>query len=415
MIYTVKAPKEREIRGEVTLNGSKSISNRVLVVRALCGNDFTIENLSNADDTVVLDDLLSSNNTTLDAGAGGTTFRFLTAYLSTCTGEEHILTGSERMKQRPIGILVDALRVLGADITYLEKEGYPPLKIKGQQLVGGTLSIPASTSSQYISAILMIAPTLKGGLKLKLEGTVVSIPYIEMTLNLMAYFGICYSWHENIITIEEGAYDPKDFYVEADWSAASYYYSIAALTNVASIKLNGLTSNSLQGDAVIAEIMHRFGIDSVFDDQSKSVVITKKNMVFPDILEYDFLRCPDLAQTVVAMCGALKVNGKFKGLSTLKIKETDRVMALKNELSKFDVHFTEINKENWELSSEKFNKDIQPTIETYDDHRMAMAFAPLCLKSDEVFINDPLVVSKSYPNFWKDLNDLKITHAIKVV
>lgn len=404
--YEITPPTNGIVNGVITLNGSKSIANRALIIRALTKDGFDIRNLSNADDTLVLDNLLKSQAKVLDAGAGGTTFRFLTAYLATCEGREVVLTGSERMQERPIRLLVNALRTLGADIEYVKNEGFPPLKIKGKKLKGGKVTIPADTSSQYISALLMVAPTLEEGLVLELKGEIVSLPYILMTLNLMRYFGVESTLEGNIITVKSQTYQSKSFFVEADWSAASYYYSIAFLSNSAEITLNGLQKDSVQGDAVIADIFKDW-VETTFLESS--IVLKKKNLVLPKVFEFDFLECPDLAQTVLTALAAKNINGTFQGLKTLLIKETDRVAALDNELSKYGAHLKgEVSKNSWKLASVNFNADLEviPRIATYEDHRMAMSFAPLSLVTQKVEIEEPHVVTKSYPQFWEDLNSL---------
>jgi 3-phosphoshikimate 1-carboxyvinyltransferase len=309
------------------------------------------------------------------------------------------------MQQRPVKILVDALRQLGADISYEKNEGFPPLRIKGKKLSGGKISLPADTSSQYITALLLIAPKLEYGLELELTGTIVSLPYIQMTLKLMNEFEIATSFEGNKIKIEPGNYQAKPFFVEADWSAASYYFSIAALANEAKLELYGLTDQQIQGDAVIADIAKSFGVETVFSD--RKIVIEKKSKPNITAFEYDFLKCPDLAQTVVTLCAGSEIDMDCKGLQTLRIKETDRIAALNDEL--FDLglaEFSETGENAWQLQNcqpQVFNHHI---IKTYEDHRMAMAFAPLCLKAGEIKIEHPDVVSKSYPKFWEDLKSL---------
>lgn len=393
----------RSIRGSIRLSGSKSISNRALIIRALSGHDFPIHRLANAQDTVTLNTLLQSSSDTLDTGPAGTTFRFLTAYLSLQKGST-VLTGSERMKQRPIGVLVEALRQLGADIDYLEKKGYPPLKINSLKNSGdrSEVAIPASVSSQYISALLMIAPTLPHGLTLRLTGKIVSRPYIQMTLNLMAYFGISYTWEGNTISIAPQPYQNKPFTVEADWSAASYYYALAAFADDLDLELKGLFEESVQGDAVIAKMMEHFGIHTAYTDDG--IRLTKQAIDIPPF-DYDFLECPDLAQTVAVICGGLGVSATFTGLETLKIKETDRVDALFKELKKVGVDFIEQADGACKVSKKADLTQQSTTFATYEDHRMAMAFAPLALFGS-VFIEEPDVVKKSYPDFWKDLEKL---------
>lgn len=402
-VYTIKKSSDN-INAEIILNGSKSISNRVLIINALCNNQIQIDNLSNADDTIFLQHILQSKETVLDAGAGGTTFRFLTAYLATQEGREVILTGSERMQQRPIKILVDALQQLGADISYENNTGFPPLLIKGKKLKGGKVSLPADTSSQFITALLLIAPTLQDGLELELIGTIVSIPYIKMTLKMMEYFGVSSSFIGNIIKVKNNSYQPRPFFVEGDWSAASYFYSLAILANNATITLNGLTNQQIQGDSIIATIANDFGVETLFQD-NKIVLLKKAKPAF-EKWSFNFIECPDLAQTVIAFGAALQIKMNCQGLQTLRIKETDRIAALDNELQRLSLaSLIEIDENNWKLfplNKEK-NTTTNNIIQTYDDHRMAMAFAPLALVLNEININEPNVVTKSYPIFWKDL------------
>ncbi|MEM6700368.1 MAG: 3-phosphoshikimate 1-carboxyvinyltransferase [Bacteroidota bacterium] len=398
------------IRGEITLNGSKSIANRALIIRALCKEDFEIELLSNSKDTVTLNELidkmkqenLNSEPLVLDTGAAGTTYRFMTAYLAMQKGTQ-ILTGSERMKQRPIGVLAEALKKLGANIEYLEKEGYPPLKIAAPTTIGtnNRLSISAGTSSQYISALLMIAPTLPNGLELTLEGKIVSIPYIKMTLSLMAYFGVHHTWEGSTISIAPQKYQAKTFKVEADWSAASYYYALAAFSDELDLQLNGLFENSVQGDSVLSEMMQAFGIRTVFNE--KGVQLLKEDRLPRATFQYNFLECPDLAQTIAVICGGLGIEARLSGLETLRIKETDRIAALKTELDKVDVIVQPEGDEVMEIEGKAYINT--PTFDTYEDHRMAMAFAPLAMM-DTIQINEPMVVVKSYPAYYEDLRQL---------
>ncbi|MCC6584926.1 MAG: 3-phosphoshikimate 1-carboxyvinyltransferase [Chitinophagales bacterium] len=413
--FHIKKPAQDSLNGSIQLNGSKSISNRVLIIDALCNNQIAMENLSNADDTVFLKNILQSKESVLDAGAGGTTFRFLTAFLATQEGREVVLTGSDRMQLRPIKILVDALVQLGADITYEKNQGFPPLRIRGRKLKGGKISLPADTSSQFITALLLIAPTLEEGLELELTGTIVSVPYIKMTLKMMEYFGINTKFEGNNINVASGNYTPKPFYIEGDWSAASYFYAIAVLAKNASIELKGLTNQQIQGDAVIAFISNSFGVETTWKENA--VEIRKVSKPDFSVFNFDFLECPDLAQTVVAFCAALKIELHCKGLQTLRIKETDRIAALDTELQKLGLaSLVELDSNNWKLISNNLTTHDSrlTTIKTYDDHRMAMAFAPLSLKLNELIIEDANVVSKSYPLFWKDLERLgfEITTAI---
>ena len=400
-IYSISKENQR-IVGEITLAGSKSISNRALIIHALCDEDFSIARLANAKDTQLLQALLKSESSVRDAGAAGTTFRFLTAYLSTKEGTQ-LLTGTERMKQRPIGVLAEALKKLGADISYVEKEGYPPLKI-GAPTGFGTkqeLHIAANTSSQYISALLMLAPTFPNGLKLYLDGEIVSRSYIEMTLRLIEYFGVQYRWEENCISIQAQKYQAKPFVVEADWSGASYYYALAAFAGELDLQLNGLFENSVQGDAVLAQMMVAFGVRTTFNE--KGVRLTKiKNHILPEVFEYDFILCPDIAQTLAVVCAGLGVKGRFTGLSTLRIKETDRILALEQELAKVGGKvYEDPNAENYFIVEGRASLEHTPSFRTYEDHRMAMAFAPLAMIGP-LNIEKPMVVVKSYPDFYQD-------------
>ncbi len=324
----------RPLHGTIDLAGSKSISNRALIIRALCGDDFPLHRLASAKDTDTLQALLAQKDATVyDAGAAGTTYRFLTAYLAFQPGTQ-ILTGTERMKQRPIGILVDALRQLGAQIDYVEKEGYPPLRIHAPKAAVATnqLSIAAGTSSQYITALLLLAPVMPQGLQLTLTGQIVSRPYIEMTLALMRYFGVEHSWEDQTITVKPQHYTGKPFTVEADWSAASYYYSMAALSGDVDLQLDGLFADSVQGDAVLTQMMTHLGVESTFNETG--VRLRKSGQTLSPLFEWDFLTCPDLAQTLAVTCAGLGVHGLFTGLETLRIKETDRIAALQTELAK---------------------------------------------------------------------------------
>ncbi|MFK7905147.1 MAG: 3-phosphoshikimate 1-carboxyvinyltransferase, partial [Chitinophagales bacterium] len=342
--------KDRNIKGNIKLDGSKSISNRVLIIRALCGDNFEIENLSTSDDTKAMLkalDQAQGNTARIDVGAAGTTMRFLTAFLSNKEGD-WILTGSERMKQRPIGVLVDALRTLGADIEYIENEGYPPLRVKGKKMDGGTVNINAGVSSQYLSALLMIAPVLQNGLSLKLEGDLVSKPYLTMTLKMMNYFEVKSEWiDEQTIFVPSQSYQTKPFFVESDWSAASYHYALAAFGEEVNLSLEGLLKESLQGDSVLPSIMKTFGVETVYGD--KVVHLSKKESTASDF-QYNFVECPDIAQTLAVVCGGLKIKGSFSGLVTLSIKETDRTAALQEELAKFDISFTKKQEDEWCLS-----------------------------------------------------------------
>ncbi len=391
------------IQGEITLDGSKSISNRILIIRSLCEEDFAIHRLSTSDDTNALIAGLKSQETTIDIGAAGTTMRFLTARMACMQGRKTILTGSERMKQRPIGVLVDALRSLGAKINYLENEGFPPIEIEGQQLSGGRLEISAGISSQYLSALLMIASSLEQGLELVLLGELVSRPYLEMTLKIMEQMGVKHEWIGQSIIVPAQKYQAKEFTVEADWSAASYHYALAALADKVDLQLNGLFEESTQGDSVLASMMQHFGIETKFTESG--IHLSKQNKEI-QVFNYDFIECPDLAQTLVVLCAALGIEGHFSGLQTLAIKETDRTLALQTELAKMQGVFKESEK-GWKLHTGKLKNDGTIAIDTYHDHRMAMAFAPLAMVFDTpLTIKDPQVVTKSYIRYWEDLQQL---------
>lgn len=398
------------ITGTIHLDGSKSISNRALIMQALAGiSNPLLDHLSTSVDTRLMQQLLMSTENVLDAGAAGTTFRFLTAYLAT-QGRELVLTGSERMKQRPIGELVNTLNDLGAGIEFVEREGYPPLRFTGKPLIQRKqkIRIRASISSQYISALLMIAPALPEGLEIQLVGEVISRPYIEMTLAMMKHFGIQSHWEEDTIRIAPQSYQPRLLYVEGDWSAASYYYSLAVIAKEVHLDLYGIKNQSLQGDSAIAGIGKLFNIDTEY--HSDHVTLTKSNQPLPPSIEWDFIQCPDLAQTVFTMCAATGVKGVFTGLQTLRIKETDRIAAMKAELEKVHVPFFQLpsrmSKQNeYHMVEGKAQFDHTPVFNTYEDHRMAMCLAPLALLHP-IEIEHPAVVAKSYPEFWTDLKSL---------
>ena len=401
MIYGISI-KERNIKATINLPSSKSISNRALIINALSYSPYPLLNLSDSDDTKVLSAALNSNNNKFDIGHAGTAMRFLTAFLAKIVGEWEV-TGSERMQQRPISILVDALNSLGGQIEYIKNDGFPPLKILGSRLIGKTIELDGSVSSQYISALLLIAPTIENGLTLKLKGEITSRSYIDLTLKLMAKFGIQFRWEENEITVPQQNYLPRDFTVEADWSGASYWYEILSLCNSGEILLKNLQLASLQGDANIADWFVQFGVIST--QKTDGVLLSKKENSSPEKLIHDFIENPDVAQTMACLCVAKKIPFLFSGLKTLKIKETDRISALQNEMAKFGAELTEPNE--GELAWDgKINQNIHienPVIETYHDHRMALAFAPIALSGLSLKINDPMVITKSYPGFWEDL------------
>ena len=400
--------KNKIVKATINLPSSKSISNRALIINALSYNPYPLQNLSDSDDTVVMSAALNSNNTKFDIGHAGTAMRFLTAFLAKIVGEWEV-TGSERMQQRPISILVDALNSLGAQIHYLKNEGFPPLKILGSHLTGKTIELDGSVSSQYISALLLIAPTIENGLTLKLKGDITSRSYIGLTLKLMAKFGIEYRWEGNKITVPEQNYFPREFTVEADWSGASYWYEILSLCDSGEILLKNLQLDSLQGDSNIAGWFKQFGVFS--SQEADGVLLTKSENIYPERLVHDFIENPDVAQTMACLCVAKKIPFHFSGLKTLKIKETDRISALQNELAKFGAKLKgpAPGELAWDGKILSTLKKENPIIETYHDHRMALAFAPMALAGFSIQINHPLVVTKSYPGFWTDLQKVEFS------
>ncbi|MBN1767649.1 MAG: 3-phosphoshikimate 1-carboxyvinyltransferase [Prolixibacteraceae bacterium] len=404
MQYTIQ-PTTKSLTGEITLPTSKSISNRVLIINALAYSPFTVQNLSNSDDTRVMEQVLNSNTDKFDIGHAGTAMRFLTAFLSKIVGKWEI-TGSQRMQRRPIKILVDALNKLGAKIEYINNEGYPPLRIWGSNLKGGKLELDGSISSQYISALLMIAPTIEDGLELTLTNHITSASYIDLTLRLMAQFGIEYKWNDNVITIKKQNYKPIPYTVEADWSGASYWYQMAVLANDTDILLKGLQLDSLQGDCAQAKWFEDFGIVSTQEEHG--VRLQKKEIRLPEIYNQNFVENPDIAQTFAVMCVCKGIPFHFSGLETLKIKETDRIHALITELGKMGAELTEPahGELAWNGNLDEVMFEDTPEIDTYHDHRMALAFAPAALSCNTIKINDPGVVTKSYPGFWDDLKNV---------
>ena len=389
------------LKGSIVLPASKSIANRALIIHALSYSPYPIENLSDSDDTRVMEKVFNSNTNHFDIGHAGTAMRFLTAFLSQIVGE-WVITGSDRMKQRPIGILVDALNKLGAKIEYLENDGFPPLKIYGSHLKGCVLELDGSVSSQYISALLMIAPTVEGGLTLRLKNKIMSRPYIDMTLKLMQQFGVQHVWKGNEIRIAEQPYKARPFSVEADWSGASYWYEMAVLADEVDLELTGLTTESLQGDAMIAKWFGQLGIDTLATEKGSRLV--KNGLPLPKFLQLNFIENPDVAQTFAVLCVMKQIPFHFTGLETLKIKETNRIAALQDELAKFGAQLTEPahGELKWD-GTFPIEKHAVPEIETYHDHRMALAFTPACHAYGSVEILDPMVVTKSYPSFWEDL------------
>lgn len=407
---------EHLLNTTIHLSGSKSINNRLLILNEILELNLKLENKSTSEDSLLLqnalDQIKNKKNTIIDIHHAGTDMRFLTAFLTTKEGE-WTLTGSERMKQRPIGELVTALKNLGADISYLENENFPPLKIKGKKLTGGKIEIDGSVSSQFISALLLIAPTFENGLELTLKNEVVSWPYIKMTLDLLKEFDVKVSSVLNKITVlpkqdkNQGTSD-KLFFVESDWSSASYWFSIVALSENAEITLTGLKNRSSQADSVLPELYKQFGVSSSFiNDQLKLI----KNSKSVNQFEYDFTNCPDIAQTIAITCFGLGINATLTGLKTLKIKESDRIVAVKTELEKFGAILTitdnsiEIKDSGYKIQDSRLDSnDLR--LDTYNDHRMAMSFAPLALLYKHLYIQNPDVVSKSYPLFWEDLKSV---------
>lgn len=398
MHYKLSAPSS--VKTVIQLPASKSISNRALIINALGNGIFIPKNLSDCDDTRVMIKALTEKNEVIDIMAAGTAMRFLTAYLSVTPGER-IITGTERMQQRPIQILVNALRELGADIEYAGVEGFPPLRIKGVSLIKNEITLKGNVSSQYISALLMIGPVLTNGLTLHLSGEIISRPYINLTLQLMKEFGAKASWAtENTITVASHPYTSIPFTVESDWSAASYWYQIAALSENAEIELIGLFEKSDQGDSKGAAIFAHLGVDTIYTERGVRLV---KRKIQATQIEENLIEIPDLAQTFVVTCALLNIPFRFTGLQSLKIKETDRIEALKTELKKLGYLLREENGSVLSWDGERCEPEATPEIRTYEDHRMAMAFAPAVIKFPTLQIADPHVVSKSYPKYWQNL------------
>ena len=410
MQYEIKAPQV--LNQTIKLPASKSISNRALIIHALSGGAILPNNLSDCDDTTVIIDALQNNPHEINIKAAGTAMRFMTAFLSVKDGEEHVLTGTERMKHRPIGVLVDALRHLGADIKYAGEEGFPPLRIKGRKLEGGLLEVPGNISSQYISALLMIGPTLKNGLTLRLTGDVISRPYIDLTLWTMREFGADADWSDfETISVAPKPYKERTYFIENDWSAASYWYEMMALSTHEDdeIRLEGLMDGSKQGDSSVRYIFSLLGVKSTFESREEGVPTTvtlrHTNRCVPR-LEYDFVNSPDLAQTFVVCCALKNVHFHFTGLSTLTIKETDRIEAMKQEMRKLGYVIHDKNNSELIWDGERCMPEIEGGIDTYEDHRMALSFAPASLCIEGLSINNPQVVTKSYPHFWEDIKSV---------
>jgi 3-phosphoshikimate 1-carboxyvinyltransferase len=401
MSFLVEHPNSK-INHSFNISGSKSESNRLLILKYIFKN-IKIENLSNSDDTIVLKNYLESNSNLIDVHHAGTAMRFLTAYLAIQNNNSFQITGSERMQNRPIKILVDALNILGADINYLDKIGYPPLKINGKMLLGGEISLSSEVSSQYISALMLIASSLKNGLVISLEGSVTSRPYIEMTSSILNRVGIKSSFKENKISIQSVKLLEKSIQkVESDWSSLSYFYSIVALSKYSELNIGSYNINSIQGDKKLVEIYKNFGVQTSFSND----IITIKKIESKDLnksLKLDLSDTPDIAQTIAVTCFGLGLSCDLNGLHTLKIKETDRLEALKVELTKMGA-IVSITKDSFHLKkSSEIKSNI--TIETYNDHRMAMAFTPLAI-CKPIIINNPDVVSKSFPDFWDHLKGM---------
>ena len=410
---SLKIRSGRLLRGRIVLPASKSISGRALVINALSGSSLLPDNLSDSDDTQAMLNALHEMPEVIDIGAAGTAMRFLTAYLSVTPGT-HTITGTERMKHRPIGILVDALRTLGADIAYEGEEGFPPLRIAGRNdIEGGELSVPGNVSSQYISALLMIAPTLKKGLRLTLTGQIASRPYLDMTMSMMRDFGAEVEWiAKDVIEVKPGSYRQRPYHIESDWSAASYWYEMVALSPDAGaqVELVGLHHDSIQGDSKVWQLMSELGVATEYYEEpdGTEIIRLRKTGNLACHFCHDFSHQPDLAQTFAVTCAMLNVPFRLVGLQSLRIKETDRIAALVEELGKIVCLEGNDSELLWEGFYNIDDLELLPfeefTFDTYDDHRMAMALAPVCLRTGgEIVINNPEVVSKSYPHYWEDL------------
>ena len=402
MKLLLSPPPSAILKSKIQITGSKSESNRCLLLQALYP-EISIENLSNSDDADVMRAGLKIQNGEVDIHHAGTAMRFLTGYFASQGGKEVTLTGSQRMTERPVAVLVEALRHLGADIAYEKNEGYPPIRIKGKKLVNHQVSLPANISSQYISSLLLIAPSLENGLELELIGQITSVPYIKMTLALLSQIGVENTFEENNIKVAPMAkVEPTVLTVESDWSSASYFYSIVAMSEPGSeIRLSSYKRDSLQGDSVLAGIYSDFGVETTFGAYDIHLKKTAESL-FSD-LKYDLANAPDIAQTIAVTCFGLGIGCHLTGLHTLKIKETDRLEALNVELTKLGANIS-VTDQSLTLRPSSVTTE-KVAIDTYNDHRMAMAFAPLALKTS-IIINDAEVVSKSYPDFWEDLKEL---------
>ena len=392
----------RDIEGSICISGSKSESNRLLLLRAYTSY-FKILNLSDSDDTKLMISAIESDKEKINVGHAGTAMRFLTAYFSSITKKSKVLTGSDRMRQRPISILVDALKDMGCDIEYLEKRGFPPLKINGKNIQSNSVSLPADVSSQYISSLMMLGVSLENGLEIILSSKITSLPYILMTKKIIERIGGVVKIQDAKIFIEQFKEKviPEQF-VESDWSSASYFFSLAALSKSVKLTLSKFSKDSLQGDSKLIDIYKKFGVRTIFEDEN--IILKKNNKSLPKSIHLNLIDNPDIAQTILITCLGLGIDCTLIGLHTLKIKETDRLVALKNEIEKFEVDKIEITGDSITLEN---NSDLKHdvTIDTYNDHRMAMSFAPLSLLVP-INIKNPEVVTKSYFNFWNDLESL---------
>ena len=398
----LKSNDEKKCVGEIKITGSKSETNRLLILKELF-KKISLSNISNSDDSNVMQKALNSEESIIDIGHAGTAMRFLTSFYAISDGKEIVLTGSDRMKERPIRILVDALNELGANIKYTENKGYPPLKIKGKNISGGEIILPSNISSQYLTSLLLIGPRLKNGLKIKLSGQITSYPYVKLTLEFLKRIGVDlevkrdYIFVKNITDIKE-----KNIKIESDWSSASYFFSAVALSRSSNLKLSFFSTDSLQGDSILVKLYKKLGVDATIKNGN---LILSKNSNFkkPNFINLNLNDTPDLAQTIAVTCLGLKISCELNGLHTLKIKETDRLVALKNEISKFGA-IVKITNDSLQLIAKK-NLKYDVEIDTYNDHRMAMAFAPLALKNN-IKIKNEKVVTKSYPAFWDDLQSI---------
>ena len=398
----LKSNHEKKCVGEIKITGSKSETNRLLILKELF-KKISLSNISNSDDSNVMRKALNSDESIIDIGHAGTAMRFLTSFYAISDGREIVLTGSERMKERPIKILVDALNELGANIKYTGNKGYPPLKIKGKNISGGEIILPSNISSQYLTSLLLIGPRLKNGLKIKLSGQITSYPYVKLTLEFLKRIGVDlevkrdFIFVKNITDIKE-----KNIKIESDWSSASYFFSAVALSRFSNLKLSFFSTDSLQGDSILVKLYKKLGVVSKIKNGN---LLLSKNSKFqkPNFINLNLNDTPDLAQTIAVTCLGLKINCELNGLHTLKIKETDRLLALKNEISKFGASVKITNDSLHLIAKKNLKHDVE--IDTYNDHRMAMAFAPLALKNN-LKIKNEKVVTKSYPAFWKDLQSI---------